>query len=279
MVLSPATIRRFRWTMAGMACVGLALFSQPATAQSTAPTPPFPTAGKLIRGAGAEDLMRALYGVRDPRRPAYTNTTVCGPKPCTLRLLTVDAWEGEDGSERLLLVAAAEPADAAHAARALIGMAALRREPGGWALEAGSPAVDALGEWGQAPAVATVLAGAFGRGVVATPQYTAQGVELTSWGLYVLLEGRFVKLLQLETGQDSTAACEAQDAVCRRRADVQDFSSVVETSPSADGGLDVTQSITPATPAGMAAEILTWRIEATGRVRQITGRQNNRRDR
>ena len=279
MLFSPATTRRFRQAVAGAACVGLAMVSQLAIAQPAADAPSFPAAGRLIRGAGAEELMRALYAVRDPRRPVYANATVCGPKPCKLRLLAVDAWEGEDGRERLLLVAAAEPVEAAHAARALIGIAALRRAPGGWALEAGSPAVDALGEWGQAPAIATVLAGAFGRGVVATPQYTAQGVELTSWGLYLLLEGRFVKVMQLETGQDSTAACEAHDAVCRRRADVQDFSSVVDTAPAQDGGLDVTQAITPATPAGPAAEILAWHIDPTGRVRQILGRQDNRRDR
>jgi len=41
----------------------------------------------------------------------------------------------------------------------------------------------------------------------------------------------------------------------------------------------VKQAITPATPSGPAAEILTWHIDPTGRVRQVSGRQNNRRDR
>lgn len=222
--------------------------------------------------------MRALYAARDRRNPTYANAQFCGRTACKLKLLAADAWEGEDGAERILIVAGAEPPNPSHSSPALLGMAVLRHHNGGWVLEAGSPSVDEIGEWGTPPPVATVLAGGFGRGAVASPQFTAQGVQLATWGLYVPIDDRVVKVLQLETAQDSAASCEVQDVACRRRADAQDFSSEVTTEPSRDGGLDVVQTITLAARPGRSPETRRWHIEATGKVNEIGG-AFSRRDR
>lgn len=222
--------------------------------------------------------MRGLYGARDRRNPTYANLQFCGRAPCRLKLLAADTWQGEDGAERILIVAGAEPPNPAHASPALLGMAVLQRRGGSWVLESGSPAVDEIGEWGAPPPVATVLAGGFGRGAVAAPQFTAQGVQLATWGLYVPIDDRIVKVLQLETAQDSAASCESQDAACRRRADAQDFSSTVTTEPTDDGGLDVVQTVTITARARQNPEIRRWHIEPTGRVTMMD-RPTSRRDR
>lgn len=222
--------------------------------------------------------MRSLYAARDRRNPTYANAQFCGRVACKLKLLAADAWQGEDGAERILIVVGASPPNPSHASPALLGMAVLQRRGGAWALEAGSPSVDEIGEWGTPPPVATVLAGGFGRGAVAAPQFTAQGVQLATWGLYVPIDDRIVKVLQLETAQDSAASCEAQDPVCRRRADAQDFSSVVTTEPAEDGGLDITQTITLTARPGQSPDIRRWHIEPTGRI-IIVGRPTSRRDR
>ncbi len=222
--------------------------------------------------------MRTLYAARDRRNPTYANPQFCGPTPCKLQLLAADAWQGEDGAERILLVAAAEPPNPSHASAALLGMAVLRRKDNAWVLEAGSPAVDEIGEWGRPPPVETVLAGGFGRGAVAVPQFTAQGVELATWGLYVPIDDRIVKVLQIETAQDSAASCEAQDIACRRRADAQDFTSVVNTEPAQDGGLDVVQIVTLTARKNQAPETRRWHIEPTGKVTIVSG-GSGRRDR
>lgn len=240
----------------------------------------FPGAGigRTVRGESPEALMRALYAVRNPRNPTYSNPQFCGRTACKLKLLAADAWQGEDGAERVLVVAGAEPPNPSHASAALLGMAVLRRRDGGWLLEAGSPSVDEIGEWGIAPPVATVLAGGFGHGAVAAPQFTAQGVQLATWGLYVPIDDRIVKVLQLETAQDSAASCEAQDNVCRRRADAQDFSSTVSTEPTNDGGLDVVQTITLTARPKQSPDVRRWHIEPTGRV-TVTSGAASRRDR
>jgi hypothetical protein len=234
--------------------------------------------GRSIRGEAPEDLMRALYAARDRRNPTYANPMFCGHAPCKLQLLAADAWQGEDGAERILIVAGAEPPNPSHSSPAMLGMAVLRRQNNAWLLEAGSPNVDEIGEWGQPPPISTVLAGGFGRGAVASPQFTAQGVQLSSWGLYVPIDDRIVKVLQLETGQDSAASCEAQDAICRRRADAQDFSSEIKTEPTQDGGLDVVQTIVLAARPGMSPQTRRWHIAPTGKVNEI-GAGLGRRDR
>lgn len=248
----------------------------------TAPgrTAAFPGAsiGRAVRGEAPEALMRALYAVRNPGNPTYSNPQFCGRTACKLTLLAADAWQGEDGAERILIVAGAEPPSPSHSSPALLGMAVLRRRDGGWLLEAGSPSVDEIGEWGIAPPVATVLAGGFGRGAVAAPQFTAQGVQLATWGLYVPIDDRIVKVLQLETAQDSAASCEAQDAVCRRRADAQDFSSTVTAEPANDGGLDIVQTITLTARPNQSPDVRRWHIEPTGRVIVLSG-ATGRRDR
>ena len=227
--------------------------------------------------ASPELVLRALYGIGP--RANFSHPTLCPRASCRVKLLAADVWQAEDGRERMLLVGAAEPRDAAHAVGAPIGMALLRREARGWVPELGSPVVDVQGAWGEAPSVGIVLAGGFGRGVVATPEISSQGVALTTWSLYVPLGGKFVKVLHLETGQDSLAACERNDAACRRRADVQDFASIVATEPSAGGGVEVTQQISPATASGPPAETRRWVIGKDGRVTQTAGRQPQRRDR
>ena len=234
--------------------------------------------GQTIRGDTPEALMRALYATRDQRNPTYANKQFCGRTACKLKLLAADAWQGEDGAERILIVAGAEPPNPAHASPALLGMAVLQRRGGTWVLQAGSPAVDEIGAWGSPPPVVTVLAGGFGRGAVASPQFTAQGVQLATWGLYVPIDDRIVKVLQLETAPDSAASCEAQDMVCRRRADAQDFSSAVTTEPAENGGLDVVQTVTLSARSTQGPEIRRWHIEPTGRV-TIIDRRSNRRDR
>ncbi len=222
--------------------------------------------------------MRSLYAARDRRNPTYANAQFCGRSSCKLKLLAADAWQGEDRVERILIVAGAVPSNPSHASPALLGMAVLQRRGGAWALEAGSPSVDEIGEWGMPPPVATVLAGGFGRGAVAAPQFTAQGVQLATWGLYVPIDDRIVKVLQLETAQDSAASCSAQDVACRRRADAQDFSSLVTTDPTADGGLDVIHTVTITVRPGSGTEIRRWHIEPTGRVVKVSG-STSRRDR
>jgi len=240
-------------------------------APARAATFPGAAIGRTIRGEAPEELMRALYGARDRRNPVFANPVFCGRTGCKLQLLAADAWQGEDGAERILIVAGAEPPNPAHSTPALLGMAVLRRQNNAWVLEAGSPSVDEIGEWGMPPPVSTVLAGGFGRGAVASPQFTAQGVQLASWGLYVPIDDRIVKVLQLETGQDSAASCEAQDAACRRRADAQDFSSEIKTDPTPDGGLDVIQTIVLTAQAGRAPQTRRWHIEPTGKVSEIGG--------
>ena len=268
-------------------CLALALLAAPvlapaAGAQPAGDDPPFPGArgpDAHVAQAAPAAMLRALYG----GRANFTDPAHCARAPCTVKLLTSDVWAGDDGGEMLLLVGAAEPKEAAHATGALLGMALLCRDGRGWQLLAGSPAVDVQGAWGEAPPVGIVLAGGFGRGVIATPEISSQGVALTSWHLYVTLPRgsglRFVKVLQLETGQDSYAACERDDAACRRRADVQDFASVVTTEPAPDGGLLIAQAVTPATVAGTPAETRRWHIRPDGTVTQTAGRRDYRRDR
>ena len=266
--------------ISAVAGVATDVLAQTATGSMPGRPATFPGAaiGRMVRGSDPEELMRALYAVRNRRNPTYANTQFCGPTPCKLRLLAADAWQGDDGVERILIVAGAEPPNPDHASPALLGMAVLRNKDNGWLLEAGSPSVDEIGEWGIAPPVTAVLAGGFGRGAVAAPQFTAQGVQLATWGLYVPIDERVVKVLQLETAQDSAASCEVYDVACRRRADAQDFSSVVTTDPSADGGLDIVQTITLAARPGVEAQVKRWHIEPTGRV-TIVGGTVNRRDR
>ncbi len=246
----------------------------------TAPGGGFPGApmGRVIQGDTPEGLMRTLYAARDRRNPTYANPQFCGRTACKLHFLAADTWQGEDGAERILIVAGAEPANPAHASPALLGMAVLRRQGQGWKLESGSPKVDEIGEWGTPPPVSTVLAGGFGRGAVAAPQFTAQGVQLESWGLYVPIDDRIVKVLQLETAQDSAASCEAPDIICRRRVDAQDFSSTVFTEPASDGGLDVTQTVTMTARPNQQPEIRRWHIEPTGRIHVMhtTARRRDR---
>lgn len=237
------------------------------------PDAPFPgarTPAAVVRGEEPATLLRALYGVRGANRIADANA--CGRTPCSLRLVASEAWAEEDGREMMLLVGAAEPREAAHATGAVLGIALLARTGTGWQLRAGSPAVDVIGAWGEAPPVGFVLAGGFGRGVVASPEVTGQGVSLASWHLYLPVGGKIRKVLQLEAAQESIAACARNDTACRRRADEQDFTSTVETEPAADGGVDVAQAITPASPAGPPAMIRRWHIAPDGRVTQVGGR-------
>ena len=255
----------------------------PARAQQAADALPFPGARNAnARFAATQPaaVLRALFG----GRLTLADARHCPRVPCPVKLLNSEVWAGEDGAEMLLLVSGAEPKEAAHATGALLGMALLRRERAGWQLVAGSPGVDVQGAWGDAPSTGIVLAGGFGRGVVATPEISSQGVALTTWHLYLPLptpDGglRFAQVLQLETGQDSYAACEKEDAACRRRADVQDFSSTVTTEPAPDGGLLVAQAVQPATSAGTPAETRRWHIRPDGTVIQTAGRRDYRRDR
>lgn len=237
------------------------------------------TSAARVPAGPPANVLRALYG----GRTTYADKENCPGAPCAVKLLASDVWAGEDGTPMMLLVSGAEPKDSAHATGALLGMALLKRDGNRWQVAAGSPAVDVQGAWGEPPAVGVVLAGDFGRGVVATPEISSQGVALTSWHLYVPLARaaglRFVKVLQLETAQDSYAACEKEDPVCRRRADVQDFTSTVLTEPAPDGGLNVVQAVTPATQAGPPAELRRWHIATDGTVTQTAGRRPQRRDR
>lgn len=284
-------MRRFsRFVLAWCALGALApvavLAPRAAMAQLDVAVPAFPgaraPAARVPAGSPA-NVLRALYG----GRATYTDREHCPGAPCVVKLLASDVWAGEDGTPMMLLVSGAEPKESAHATGALLGMALLRRDGNRWQVAAGSPAVDVQGAWGEPPAVGVVLAGDFGRGVVATPEISSQGVALTSWHLYVPLtraggqggDPRFVKVLQLETAQDSYAACEKEDAACRRRADVQDFSSTVLTEPAPDGGLNVVQAVTPATAAGTPAELRRWHVALDGTVTQTAGRRPQRRDR
>jgi len=254
--------------------------AQPATIDVSAAG--FPGARGRIAPASPEAMLRALYGARGPRG-TFADPKFCGRSGCAVKLLANEVWASEDGRELMLLVGAAEPKDAAHAIGAMLGMALLQRDDTGWKLVAGAPGVDIQGAWGEPPATAIVLAGDFGRGVIATPEVSAQGVALTTWHLYLPLHAggttRFTKVLQIETGQDSLAACERNDTACKRRSDVQDFSSTVTTGPTADGGMEVVQAITPATRAGPPPEIRRWVISPDGRVTQTSGRREQRRDR
>jgi len=285
-VLAPAVLAVAMLALAPLAPVSLApapIGGWSAWAQSPTVEPPFPGArNAATRWAATQPaaVLRGLFG----GRLTFADARNCSRAPCAVKLLASEVWAGEDGAEMLLLVSGAEPKDAAHATGALLGMALLRREPKGWQLVAGSPGVDVQGAWGDAPATGIVLAGGFGRGVVATPEISSQGVALTTWHLYLPLptpDGglRFAQVLQLETGQDSYAACEKEDAACRRRADVQDFSSTVTTEPAPDGGLLVAQAVQPATAAGTPAETRRWHIRPDGTVIQTAGRRNYRRDR
>lgn len=277
--------RRYRLPIRFLALALLATLAAPlaARAQYSVEAALFPgarNAGARFAATQPAAVLRALFG----GRMTYTDARNCPRGPCTVKLLNSEVWAGEDGAQMMLLVSGAEPKDAAHATGALLGMALLRREPKGWQMVAGSPAVDVQGAWGEAPSTGIVLAGGFGRGVVATPESSSQGVALTTWNLYLPLptpDGgqRFVKVMQLESGQDSYAACEREDAACRRRADVQDFSSTVTTEPAPDGGLLIAQAMQPATAAGTPAETRRWHIRPDGTVTQTAGRRDYRRDR
>ena len=273
-------MRRFpRYALAGLV-VALLAGAGGARGQDVE-APAFPgarTAAARVPAGPPANVLRALFG----GRTTYTDQANC-PRGCAVKLLATEVWAKEDGTPMMLLVSAAEPKDAAHATGAPLGMALLQRDGNRWQVAAGSPAVDVQGAWGEPPSVGVVLAGDFGRGVVATPEISSQGVALTSWHLYLPLASgsgqRFVKVLQLETAQDSYAACEKDDSGCRRRADVQDFSSTVMTEPAPDGGLNVVQAVTPATAAGTPAELRRWHIAINGTVTQTAGRQPHRRDR
>lgn len=212
----------------------------------------------------AEALVRQLYGT--PTGPVLLRAPECGRSPCRVRLLKEAAWPAGRPETDHLVVAAAEPQDGVgHVSGAVLGIGLFQRHGTRWSLRAGSPRVDAVGSWGSAPEVEIVEAGGFGRGVVATPGFTAQGVTEAYWTLYLPVAGKYRKTLNVKTVLDSSGRCQPADAACA----AGDFSSTVSIAAAPDGGIDVTQVKTgPAFSSG-AGSTSRWHVSRSGRVRAL----------
>ena len=225
--------------------------------------PGAPVAGSEATNV-AEGMVRRLYGT--PAGPILLHARECGRSPCRVRLLKEAAWPAGHSETDHLVVAAAEPQDdVGHVSGAILGIGLFQRHGMRWSLEAGSPRVDAVGSWGSAPEVEIVEAGAFGRGVVATPGFTAQGVTEAYWTLYLPIAGKYRKVLNLRTTLDRSGQCQPADAACA----AEDFSSAVSIAPAPDGGIDVTQVKTGPAFSSTAGNASRWHVARTGRVRAL----------
>lgn len=216
---------------------------------------------------GVEALVRRLYGARADG-PIVFHRPECGRAPCAVRVLAEEAWSSAASGAHRLVVTAAEPRDASgHASQAVLGIGLFRRERGSWVMQAGSPRVDVAGGYGVAPEVEIIEAGRFGRGVVATPGYTAQGITQEWWRLYVNVAGHFRQVLDLLVTSDHSGRCQPPesrppDPGC----DAESFSSDVRVTVAKDGGLDVAQTKTGAASRGHPRDTRRWHISPSGRV-------------
>lgn len=216
---------------------------------------------------GVDALVRHLYGA-PADGPILFHQPECGRAPCAVRLLAEEEWSSAASGTQRLVVTAAEPRDASgHASQAALGIGLFRRERGSWIMQAGSPRVDVAGGYGVAPEVEIIEAGRFGRGVVATPGYTAQGITQERWRLYLNVAGRFRRVLDLLVTSDHSGRCQPPgarppDPGC----DAESFSSSVRATVAQDGGLDVAQTKTGAASRGHPRDTLRWHISPSGRV-------------
>lgn len=226
--------------------------------------PGSPVAGFAATSA-AEDLVRQLYGA-PPAGPVLLHARECGCSPCRVRLLKEAAWPAGHSEAGHLVVAAAEPQDGVgHVSGAILGIGLFQRHGTGWRLEVGSSRVDAVGSWGRAPGVEIVEAGAFGRGVVATPGFTAQGITEAYWTLYLPIAGKYRRSLNLKTMLDHSGQCQPADAACA----AEDFTSAVSIAAAPDGGIDVTQVKAGPAFSSNAGNASRWHVSRSGRVRTL----------
>lgn len=219
-------------------------------------SPPFP------ESAAAEGLIRALYKV-PAVGPILFRAPECGRAPCRVRLLAEDTWSDSVTGDHRLLVTAAEPRDdAGHVSEGVLGIGLFQKRGGRWTLKAGSSRVDAAGSYGAAPDVEIVDAGGLGRGVVAKPGFTGQGMTEAEWVLYLPIRGRYRRVLRLQAALDHSGACQPSDTACL----ANDFSSDVRVNPARDG-ITVSQVKTgPVIGPGPGRECR-WHVSRSGHIR------------
>jgi hypothetical protein len=180
----------------------------------------------------SDRLLRLLYRT-PPDQPVTLSAPDRGTKPYRVELLRQDVWTDVSRKEQYaLLVAAAIPEeDVGHVSPIILGIGLFRDQAGVWVLQAGSPRVDVVGSYGVAPPIELMTAGAFGRAVIVTPGYTAQGITEQDWLLYVPVGDAFKQVMSLKSFTDHSGFCNPSDKTCLK----DDFSSAITLQPYRDG--------------------------------------------